>query len=68
MLVTGRAGRLTPVVGLLVRSRCPALSPLIVLHRSSVSTSFVLASLRALHADSSHAVQLPAGDRGQGGV
>jgi len=68
VLVTGRPGRLTPVVEMLVGSRGPALSPLIVLPRSSASTSFVLAALRALHGDSSHAVQLPAGDRGHGGV
>jgi len=30
---------------------------LIVLHRLSVSTSFVLAALRALHVDSSYAAQ-----------
>ncbi|MGH3573376.1 MAG: hypothetical protein ACRDUW_16325 [Pseudonocardiaceae bacterium] len=61
MLVAGRPGRLTPVVGLLVESRCPALSPLIVLPRSSASTSFVLAALRALHGDSFHAVQVRLG-------
>jgi hypothetical protein len=38
VLVTGRVGWLTPVVRLLVESRCPALSPLIVLHRVSWSS------------------------------
>jgi hypothetical protein len=69
MLVTGRPERLTPVVvEMLDRSRCPALSPLIVSHRSSVSTSFVLASLRALHGDSSHPVQARPGMKGRGNV
>jgi hypothetical protein len=34
---------------------------LIVFHRLSVSTSFVLAALRALHVDSSGAVEVMAG-------
>ncbi|PZS19493.1 MAG: hypothetical protein DLM60_10025 [Pseudonocardiales bacterium] len=49
------------MVELLVGSRCPALSPWIVLPRSEESTSFVLAALRALHVDSSHAVQVRLG-------
>jgi hypothetical protein len=47
---------------------CGVLPPgLIVLHRLSVSTSFVLAALRALHVDSSYAAQgLPGTEDGWG--
>ena len=40
----------------------------IVLHRLSVSTSFVLAALRALHVDSSYVVQVLAGTEEGTGV
>jgi transposase len=45
----------------------PYLPSLIVSHRSSVSTSFVLAALRALHVDTSHAPRTGRLDGSKGG-